>query len=310
MNDYNTIPLNGLRHFLWAAKLESFKQAATKLYVTEAAVSQQIRKLESILGFPLFVRGHQKVTLTTKGEQLLPYIESAFNNIDQGLDKINHDPEPNRINLTTFPSLASNWLIGRLPKLNAKYPALSISMDTSLEKQSLDNRTYDLAIRYGVGNYAELKSQLLLVDPVVLVCSSSLVKSKQLTKKDIFRLPLIKTTYEGIDSIITTEFAKYYDFNDKQPNQALLIRDGGLGAEAARSGQGIAMQRLSLVADMIISGELVYATDYAFKDYNVYAVTTEEHFKQPKIIKFLQWINSEMQLTQKKIIPLIAKIKN
>lgn len=64
--DIYPLPLNGLKYFYWAAKLGSFKRAAQTLHVSEAAISQQIRNLESSLKVKLFERGHQKVNLTGK----------------------------------------------------------------------------------------------------------------------------------------------------------------------------------------------------------------------------------------------------
>ena len=60
-------PLQGLYYFFVAAEHRSFKQAAEQLYVSAAAISQQIRQLEEWLGCELFIRQHRQVTLTTEG---------------------------------------------------------------------------------------------------------------------------------------------------------------------------------------------------------------------------------------------------
>lgn len=303
------IPLNGLRHFYWAAKLNSFKQAAATIHVSEAAVSQQIRNLEQTLGVSLFERQHQQVVLTDQGNRLFPYVQSAFNSLFDGIDAISADPQPNQLSLTTMPSFASHWLIGELSSFYQQYPELSISMDTSVEARDFEEGNYNLGIRYGQGTYPGLRSELLMHDPIVLVCHHKHLKADTITREDILRLPMIKGTFKGVDDAFG-DFEKFYQFEEKQLVKEILLHDGGLGVEAARRGQGIAMQRLSLVIDLVESGELVYAKDYAFRDYNFYAVAPEPQFSLDKVQKFMHWLKTEMAKTQQRLAPHIAKIKH
>jgi LysR family glycine cleavage system transcriptional activator len=60
-------PLQGLYYFYIAGKTGSFKSTADRLFVTAAAVSQQIRLLEDWLGTELFIRQHRKAHLTHEG---------------------------------------------------------------------------------------------------------------------------------------------------------------------------------------------------------------------------------------------------
>lgn len=307
VNNY-PLPLNGLRHFYWAAKLGSFKLAAETLHLSEAAISQQIRNLESALKIKLFHRSHQKVSLTNKGHQLFPYVQSAFISLHEGINIVTADPEPNRLTVSTIPSFATNWLIRRLAQFNHLHPKLSISIDTSLEVHDFESQHLDIAIRYGPGNYQGLKSEHLMSDPTVLVCHPKLVSNNQLTREDFIKLPVIIGTTDGVQRSMQ-DFIKFYQLENKVQQEVLTLRDGALGVEAARSGQGVTLQRISLVADLIRSGELVYAKDYASYAFSFYAVGPESHFENPKVIKFLTWLKSEMATTQKQIAPYLAKIQ-
>src|SRR5476649_440013 len=62
-----------LRTFYEVATTGSFTAAAARLYLTQPAVTQQVRALENELGFPLFERLGRRVRLTPAGEALLPY---------------------------------------------------------------------------------------------------------------------------------------------------------------------------------------------------------------------------------------------
>jgi len=303
------LPLNGLRYFYWAAKLGSFKRAAESLHVSEAAISQQIRNLETSLKVKLFERGHQKVTLSAKGNALFPYIQTAFLSFQEGLNKIAVDPRPNRITISTMPSFAANWLITRLVKFNQLHPSLSISVDSSLDLLDFEKDTIDLAIRYGSGDYSNLNSEFLMNDPMVLVCHPDLVKNGTITRADVLRLPAIIGTADGVLKTVQA-FRNFYQIPDNSQNETLLLKDGSLGAEAARNGQGISIQRISLVYDWIESGDLVYGKEFAVTSESFYAVAPKTHFESPKVRKFLAWLKSEMVSTSERIKPLTDQLEH
>ena len=73
-----TPPFQGIYYFYTAAETGSFKLAAQKLFVTAAAVSQQIRQLEEWLGADLFIRQHRKIVLTHEGEVLYLQAKKGF----------------------------------------------------------------------------------------------------------------------------------------------------------------------------------------------------------------------------------------
>jgi LysR family glycine cleavage system transcriptional activator len=63
--------LNAMRTFESAARHKSYSQAAEELFVSQAAVSQQMRQLENVLSVKLFVRTGRKMLLTPSGEKIL-----------------------------------------------------------------------------------------------------------------------------------------------------------------------------------------------------------------------------------------------
>src|SRR5690606_38421729 len=67
-----------LRVFAVVAREGSFSAAAERLYVTQSAVSQHIKDLETGLGRPLFLRNRRGVTLTAHGEVLQRYARDIF----------------------------------------------------------------------------------------------------------------------------------------------------------------------------------------------------------------------------------------
>ena len=79
-------PLTALRAFEAAARLLSFTRAATELHVTQAAVSHQIKSLESFLGLKLFLRQNRALKLTSEGQEYLPAVNRAFDGIAEAMN--------------------------------------------------------------------------------------------------------------------------------------------------------------------------------------------------------------------------------
>lgn len=80
--------LENYKIFNEVAKMQSFSLAAENLYISQSAVSQTIKQLESDLNIRLFTRIHKGVTLTSEGEILYNYTSSALNLIKNGENKI------------------------------------------------------------------------------------------------------------------------------------------------------------------------------------------------------------------------------
>lgn len=78
--------LQQLRTFYEVAATGSFTRAAEKLYLTQPAVTQQVRALEAELGFPLIERRGRRIRLTPAGDALLAYPPRLLALLDEGLN--------------------------------------------------------------------------------------------------------------------------------------------------------------------------------------------------------------------------------
>ena len=89
-------PLNWLRAFEASARALSFTEAAQELHMTQSAVSQQIKSLESALGRQLFHRRARGLELTDIGRGYLPTVQAAFNTLEEGTAVLTGRNEPGR----------------------------------------------------------------------------------------------------------------------------------------------------------------------------------------------------------------------
>jgi len=285
-------PLNALRCFLAAAEALSFKQAAEQLFVTQAAVSQQIRTLESHLGQKLFQRLNREVRLTKEGEILLPFVRQGFGLLEQGIKALRQDPNPNKLTVTVIPSFASRWLVPRLGRFMAKNPGLHVRLEPSLQLTVFEDNDIDVAIRFGKGQYPGLESHLLMNDLMFPVCHPDLLTDGELSISQLKTIPLLKdTTTEAWDTFFQQHRQKRKDFH-----HAVEIEDSNMLVEATLTCQGIAMVRHSLVYELLQKKQLVRPFPFVYQpDFAYYLVAPENHFQRQKVKNFEGWLREEIK---------------
>jgi len=110
----------------------SFTDAANELSVTPAALSFQIKGLESAVGTPLFIRRHRAIELTEAGKRLWPGIARGFTEIQSAWRLVKEQRREDRITITTGPAFTAKWLGPRLGKFVRANPDIEIRFCTTL----------------------------------------------------------------------------------------------------------------------------------------------------------------------------------
>lgn len=163
-------PLNALRTFEAAARQCSFKDAADELCVTQAAVSRQIRHLESVLKTDLFLRAHRRVELTEAGRKLYATVHPSLLDIAKTSREIQHSSGPTFLNLHVTSSFAQLWLVPRLNELRRLYPNLHLNLVT-VDETPLVADKFDAAITLGLEEDSGYQSDFLLAEEIFPVCT-------------------------------------------------------------------------------------------------------------------------------------------
>lgn len=119
--------------FYETAKYSSFSLAAQHLYISQSAISQCIRQLESELNAELFIRSRKGVVLTKEGQMLFEKVESAIQAIEQGealLQKLQH-LETGALIVAAGDTITSYYLLPYLERFHETYPNIRIEMANS-----------------------------------------------------------------------------------------------------------------------------------------------------------------------------------
>jgi LysR family transcriptional regulator, glycine cleavage system transcriptional activator len=291
-------PLDSLYFFAVAARHLSFTAAASELHRTQSAVSHRIKALESEIGVILFNRRTRGLELTKAGEVLANQLNGAIRDIGRTIADLSRIDEVRRLRVTMLPSVASRWLMPRLPRFYQHLP--NVQVQVIADPQIIDLRTekIDLAIRFGHGRYRGHEATLLMKDRVLPVCSPALAArfSPVDTIDELLQMPLLHdSAAEGDGSL-----SDWRSWLDQLGRPDAACRAGqhfshaGLSIEAAVLGLGVALARLSLVADHLTSGTLVsplpVTTPTAFA-YHIIALP--EVAASPDTTVFTDWLHAE-----------------
>lgn len=168
---YRLPPLNALKCFEAAARQQSFSKAADELHVTQSAVSHQIRQLEQWFGVTLFDRQGRQTLPTPEGRELAASLEEAFGQMASACQRIAKNDGRTTLTIASIPSVATIWLIPRLPAFLAANPSINIRLIHAFHDQPVDFADVDLAITYGNWDEAPAGAVRLMSGVSVPVCS-------------------------------------------------------------------------------------------------------------------------------------------
>lgn len=124
-------PLNALRAFEAAARLNSISQAANELHVTHGAVSRQVRSLEEHLGVALFSKEGRGLKLTDPGIRLRDVSAELFSRLRSTCAELQQGQADAPFVLACPGSLLARWFIPRLDRLNRELPELRLQLSAS-----------------------------------------------------------------------------------------------------------------------------------------------------------------------------------
>jgi len=287
--DWRSLPsLNSLRAFSAVAETKSLSAAGRELNVTHAAVSQQIRGLESFLGLPLVVREGRGVALTPEGERLFEGLRSGFETIRDTVDELLQEDVARPLNITMTPSFAISWLMPRINDFRLKHPEIELMLNPTAEVVELRPGGVDLAIRFGSGNWPGFDSELFLTTNFAVVGASCLIGDRKIEKpEDLLDFPWLQ-------EYGTNELAIWMENQGVVPKGKLNITHlpGYMVLEGVRRGEGISATAKTFVEPDVAAGSLLVLFEEGVYPGTGYHLVTRPGIKRPPLKAFLTWMRS------------------
>src|SRR5215471_6506183 len=171
--------LDLLRGFEAAARHLNFTRAADELFITQSAVSRQIKTLEDRLGVALFVRQAKGLRLTEAGSQLYHAVSSALRQVNDAMEGLSRRTRSSLITVTSTLGFCALWLIPRLGQFNKLFPGIEVRIAASDRILNLDRERIDLSIRYSPPHSAPQTATWLFDEQLMPVCSPALLAAPE-----------------------------------------------------------------------------------------------------------------------------------
>lgn len=172
----NDIPLHALRAFESSARHLNFTKAGLELYVSQAAVSQQVRLLEEKLGITLFKRIPRGLEMTDEARMLFASIMDEFQKIEKAYRRFEGGSVKESLTLSCVGTFALGWLLPKIEKFRNLHPSVEINIQTNNNVVNVAGEGIDFAIRYGSGNWIQTHNQLLINAPLTVLCRPDTAK--------------------------------------------------------------------------------------------------------------------------------------
>jgi LysR family glycine cleavage system transcriptional activator len=300
------IAMGHLRALEAVARHLNFRAAAEELALTQSAVSRQIQALEEEVGVPLFLRHTRAVELTGAGGQLLRAAVPSLERIDSAVRQIRRSAGRRSVAISTWASFASMWLIPRLEAFQAEYPDIDIRIDATDNSVDLDTSDVDIAIRYTRPGNDTADAVRLFGEQLTPVASPWLLKSGSPLRKpaDLARFALLEASdTHRVQNLEWLTWRRWLEINHQprlEPKRWMYFNYAHQIAQAALTGQGIALARMPLVADSLASGDLVEILPGGRIDTPMvyWLLVGARNRNRPEIQAFCDWLLVQAAITR------------
>ena len=297
--DFRLKQLNLLHTFESAARHQSYSKAAEELFVSQAAISQQMRQLEAKLNTSLFVRSGRSMLLTIHGETLYRACHQGFLEIASGLNAIQSEGLAGDLTITSTQAFCSLWLMPRLYKFSLLYPDINIRVLASNAVQDMKKKHIDIAIRFSL-SIDQLAADNMVVEPcghvsAYPVCSAELFNRGDLTSpQELLNYQLI---YLANESKVTwgSWFEHVGVTGYKQHKKKTEVTSTDLALSAVLGGHGITLAATELFAPYLSTKQVVVPFDIKHPIEWQRFILYDAHSSRANRIKvFTEWLKQEL----------------
>jgi LysR family glycine cleavage system transcriptional activator len=220
--------------------------------------------------------------------------------LDVALDRA-RKRAPSELRVTTMESFAAKWLVPRLHRFQHAFPDVRVRIDTSDEHADFLRGGFDVGIRYGAGNYAGVRAEVLMQAPAFPVCSPTLLGANPhgLEHPDDLRHYTLlhdegATGRPGVPA--WSDWLAAAGATNVNAASGPVFASIYLAQEAAVSGQGVALGLAPLVDDDLRQGRLVKPLGVGLENaYAFWLIRRDVSQQRPEVEAFCHWLRQEQR---------------
>lgn len=298
--------LQSLLCFEAVAKHGSHTHAAQALFMTQSAVSRQVKQLGEFLGVALFVRTRHGVELTTAGRMYLKSVTSHLLGLERStVDLMNHKGLGGVLKLGVVPTFATRWLLPKLQDFNERHPKINLHLETSTKPFLFSENMFDAAIFAGtpqqIRQWPGVQAHHLMDESLVLVASPKLLIERfgesviaangecDLADDELSKMPLLQQTTRPTiwqEWFLANHIDHYSPFSGQRYELFSML------AVAAAQGMGMALIPRMLIEQELQSGQLIIISDKTLVSYRAYYIVHANQDISPMVDSFVKWVKS------------------
>jgi LysR family transcriptional regulator, glycine cleavage system transcriptional activator len=273
-----------------AARHRSYSHAANELGLTHGAISQRIRDLEKRVSRKLFARVGASMVPTDVAQSLLAQLRPALELVHRAF--VPDSTSTRSVRISVLPAFATHWLLPRLKEFRERFPDTQLEIDPS-STIAMPEDGFDLAIRYGPGDWPGIQSIKLCDEFLSPVCTAHYRDVHSLrTPADLSRATLIRNPWQS-----WTPWFLATQLPGCEPLTGPIYCDTNLVLQAVRAGEGVALGRELLVRDSVAAGELVQPFDTRISDIYAYylVILKNAESRRTRVSDVRDWLLEKLQ---------------
>ncbi|MEJ6124024.1 LysR family transcriptional regulator [Vibrio sp. 2-Bac 85] len=253
--------------------MDSFTKAANELGVSQGAISQHIKALETRVGFPVFTRSGRGIFITPSGLALINHVRMGLGAIDEIIAYERNKHQSKSLIVSVQPGFAIRWLFPRLMDFHAEFPNIQVSINAITNPTDFSSHQAHAGMDYASDLKKNSDSSAIFTESIFPVCSPDFARIhgvKALSKEFLEKLPNLPLL--GDQSPTPQQYGcmwKYWSIN----SGIKLLENGinrssqsNITLQLAELGHGIALGRTSLVMDSLKEGKLLQLTEAKLKN--------------------------------------------
>ncbi|SIO48711.1 LysR family transcriptional regulator, glycine cleavage system transcriptional activator/LysR family transcriptional regulator, regulator of gene expression of beta-lactamase [Burkholderia sp. GAS332] len=296
--------VKALLFFNTVAKHLNLVRAGQELQMTQGALSRQLKALEEHLGVELFKRGPRGLSFTQEGELLYDYSRRAFDTLGTGLRRLSVDADRDTLVVSVARSFAVCSLGKRISGFTKANPWIDLQIDIHRYYADIDSSGADISIRLGAGDWSGYRMLALTDDRVGAVCAPRLARQYE-------KLAPLGALENGF--LLRNVERDYWEewqncgnrMLDLDTAPTIRFNDSAAMLEATKSGAGLCLSRLALVADALADGSLKQLWKQELRDgLRYYAVCSNRTIARRAVDLFMNWLASEFGSSTEANVPM------
>lgn len=288
-------PLKALQAFEATARLKSFSKAAEQLFVTQSAISHQVKLLEEFIGQPLLLRQNKSVELTQSGDMLYSVVRDCFVRLNAVTQHLLNQP-PVQLKILAQTSIAVEWLAPRLELFKQQQPQLDTLLDMASMAHHADAEQYDIIL----GTWpapAGFVSRQLRTEFWYPVCAPSQFQLLNTTEAaELLDYPLYSSE-TGEDWQL---WCQHQQLRSPASMQLRYVNLALLATKAVSCGSGFALSNDFIAGPALASGQLIALRQFSYQlPWGQYQLHYKADSVQATAVEqFIQWLTHQLQPEQ------------